>query len=66
MSIKSRVHEILQPDGVIDLVGADHIHNNIASAVVMHLEKHPSDKVDFQDLVDLIHQAKSKGSDENV
>ena len=65
-SIKSQVHEILQRDGVIELVGADHIHNNIASAVVMHLEKHPSDKVDFQDLLDLLHQAKSKGRDENV
>jgi SulP family sulfate permease len=65
-SIKSQVHEILQRDGVIDLVGADHIHNNIASAVVMHLEKHPSDKVDFQDLLDLLHQAKSQEGDENV
>ncbi len=65
-SLKSQVHEILQRDGVIDLIGADHIHNNIASAVVMHLQKHPSDKVDFQDLVDLIHQAKFKERDENV
>jgi anti-anti-sigma regulatory factor len=65
-SIKSQVNEILQRDGVIDIVGADHIHDSVPAAVAMHLQKHPSDRVDFQGLLDLLHQAKSKGSDENV
>jgi SulP family sulfate permease len=64
--VKSQVMAILQRDGVIDLIGADHIHDSVAAALGMHLKKYPSDRVDFQDLLDLLEKAKSKGSDENV
>jgi len=64
--VKPWVRSILQQDGVIDIIGADHIHDSVASAVTMHLEKFPSDQLDFQDLLDLLAEAKSKGIDENV
>ena len=41
--VKPQVMEILQRDGVIDLIGTDHIHDDIAAAVEMHLRKYPAD-----------------------
>ena len=41
--VKPQVMEILQRDGVIDLIGVDHIHDDIAAAVERHLAKHPVD-----------------------
>ncbi len=63
--VKPQVMDILQRDGVIDIIGADHIHDGVSAAVAMHLKKYPSDRKDFQDLLDLIDQAKSSRS-ENV
>jgi SulP family sulfate permease len=39
--VKPQVLDVLQRDGVIDAIGADHIHDNIADAVELHLSKHP-------------------------
>ncbi len=36
---KPQVLEVLQRDGVLDLIGADRIHPNIANAVSMHLRE---------------------------
>jgi high affinity sulfate transporter 1 len=41
--VKPQVREVLQRDGVIDLIGAEHIHDDIAAAVKMHLSKYPAD-----------------------
>jgi len=41
--VKPQVIEILQRDGVVDLLGSDHIHDDIAAAVEIHLRKHPAD-----------------------
>ena len=49
----------LEQDGVTDLVGSDHIHNIVAAAVEIHLKKYPSDESVFQDLKNLLDQAKS-------
>jgi anti-anti-sigma factor len=57
-SLKPRVAKILQPEGVIDLIGTDHIHASVPAALVMHLKNHPADRADFQDLIDLFNQAK--------
>jgi SulP family sulfate permease len=65
VNLKSAVTNILEKDGVIDLVGTDHIHDNIPIAVVRHLKKFPEDRVDFQDIVDLLEKSKSEGSVEN-
>jgi len=46
---KVQVIEVLQRDGVIDLIGADHIHADIAGAVKMHLAKYPSDKASSEE-----------------
>jgi SulP family sulfate permease len=62
VNLKSAVTNILEKDGVIDLVGTDHIHDNIPVAVVRHLKKFPADRVDFQDIVDLLEKSKSEGS----
>jgi len=64
--VKPWVRSILQQDGLIDIIGADHIHDSVASAVAMHLEKFPTDQVDFQDLLDLLAKTKLKGVDKNV
>ena len=39
--VKPQVLAILQRDGVIDAIGADHIHDDIAAAVELHVSKHP-------------------------
>ena len=39
--LKPQVLSILQRDGVIDMVGADHVHDDIAAAVEMHVGRHP-------------------------
>ena len=41
--VKSQVIDVLNRDGVVDLIGADHIHDDIAAAVEMHLRKHPAE-----------------------
>jgi high affinity sulfate transporter 1 len=41
--VKPQVMEVLQRDGVIDLIGAEHIHDDIAAAVKLHLSKHPAE-----------------------
>lgn len=41
--VKPQVMEVLKLDGVIDLIGADRIHDDIASAVAMHLDRYPGD-----------------------
>ena len=46
--VKPQVIEVLDRDGVIDLIGAEHIHDDIASAVELHLSKHPEDEVESQ------------------
>lgn len=58
-SVKPQVMEILERDGVVDLVGKDHIHSSIPSAVAMHLKKYPPEEGTFQDLIDLLNQTKS-------
>jgi len=64
-NLKTAVSNILEQNGAIDLVGTDHLHDNVPAAVVVHLKNYPTDRVDFQDLLDLINQAKSSRS-ENV
>jgi len=61
-SVKPQVLKILKLDGVVDIVGKDHIHSSVPGAVVVHLRKFPSDQVDFQDLLDLLDKTKPKGS----
>ena len=43
---KPQVLEVLQRDGVIELIGAEHIHDDIAAAVELHLSKHAPDTQD--------------------
>jgi len=45
--VKSQVREVLQRAGVVDLIGASHIHDDIAGAVIMHVRKHPEDAPDW-------------------
>jgi SulP family sulfate permease len=40
---KPQVLEVLQRDDVIDLIGAEHIHADIAAAVELHMSKHAPD-----------------------
>ena len=40
--LKPQVLNVLQRDGVVDLVGAEHIHHDIDAAVQLHLSRHPS------------------------
>jgi len=47
--LKPQVKEILQNDGVTELVGAEHIHDDIAAAVEMHLSMYPMDAPDSQE-----------------
>ncbi len=44
--LKPQVLEVLQKDGVVELIGAEHIHDDIASAVELHLSRYPVDAVD--------------------
>jgi len=61
--LKPQVSEILQKDGVIDLIGSEHIHNSVAAAVVTHLKKYPTDKAEFQDIEELLEKAQSSRSE---
>jgi len=61
-NLKTAVKHILEQNGTIELVGADHLHDNVPAAVVRHLKNFPADRVDFQDLEDLMNQAKSSRS----
>ena len=47
--LKPQVLEVLQRDDVIDLIGAEHIHDDIAAAVELHMSRHPVDGADSQD-----------------
>lgn len=48
--VKPQVLEVLQSAGVTDLVdGEGHIHEDIATAVELHLRKYPMDVQDIQD-----------------
>lgn len=42
--VKGPVLDVLQRDGVVDLIGVDRIHADIAEAVKAHLEKYPPTK----------------------
>ena len=42
--VKPQVLAVLQRDGVLDLIGTEHIHDDIVTAVNHHLSKHPVDK----------------------
>jgi sulfate permease, SulP family len=64
-SLKPRVMKILQQDGVVDLLGTDHTHDSLPSAVAVHLKKNPADQANFQDLLDLLAKAQSKVSNGN-
>jgi SulP family sulfate permease len=50
--LKPQVLEVLQRDNVIDLIGAEHIHDDIAAAVELHLSRHPVEAADAQDTLD--------------
>ena len=39
--VKPQVVEVLERDGFFDLVDRDHVHDNIAAAIEMHLARHP-------------------------
>ena len=41
--VKPEVLEVLQRDGALELIGADHIHANIDAAVYMYLSTHPTE-----------------------
>ena len=41
--VKPQVLEVLQRDGVVDLIGPERIHDDIAAAVKVHLSKYPQD-----------------------
>jgi MFS superfamily sulfate permease-like transporter len=42
--LKPQVLEVLHRDGVIDLLGSEHIHDDIAAAVKLHLSRYPVDE----------------------
>ena len=48
--LKPQVLEVLQRDGVIDQIGAEHIHDDIAAAVELHLSRHTPDSLGMLDL----------------
>ena len=54
--VKKPVMDILQRDGVIDLVGSDHIHDSVIAAVATHLKKYPSEDEQFQDIKELLEK----------
>ncbi len=39
--VKAQVFDVLERDGVIALIGPEHIHDDIATAVKMHMGNHP-------------------------
>jgi high affinity sulfate transporter 1 len=47
--LKPQVIEVLRRDGVIDMIGSEHIHDDLAAAVKLHLSKHPLDAPDAKD-----------------
>jgi high affinity sulfate transporter 1 len=47
--VKPQVIEVLDRDGVIDFIGTEHIHDDIASAVELHLSRYPEDAQDGSD-----------------
>jgi anti-anti-sigma regulatory factor len=47
--VKPQVLEVLQRDGVIDQIGDEHIHDDIAAAVELHLSRYAPDSLDMQD-----------------
>jgi SulP family sulfate permease len=47
--VKPQVMDVLQLDGVIDMIGAERIHADIAIAVELYLAKHPIETADSQD-----------------
>jgi len=47
--LKPQVLEVLKKDGVVELIGAEHIHDDIASAVELHLSRYPVDAPDGVD-----------------
>ena len=47
--VKPQVLEVLQRHGVIDLIGIEHIHDDIAAAVELHLSRYAPDSLDMQD-----------------
>ncbi len=61
--VKAAVMDILRRDGVIDLVGPDHIHDNVIAAVAMHLKRYPSEDEQFQDIKDLLEKKRAAGSE---
>ncbi len=44
--LKPQVLEVLERSDVIDFIGAEHIHDDIASAVELHLSRYPVDAPD--------------------
>jgi MFS superfamily sulfate permease-like transporter len=44
--VKPQVLAVLQRDDVIDAIGSDHIHHNIAAAVRLHVSRHSVDGAD--------------------
>jgi len=55
--VKPQVTEVLDRDGVIDFIGVEHIHDDIAAAVELHLSRYPGDAPDAQDGSDPKHPA---------
>jgi len=47
--VKPQVLEVLQRDGVIDQIGDEHIHDDIAAAVELHLSRYAPDSLDMLD-----------------
>jgi MFS superfamily sulfate permease-like transporter len=42
--VKPQVLDVLDRDDVIDLIGTEHIHDDIAAAVELHLSRYPLDE----------------------
>lgn len=61
--VKTPVMDILHRDGVIDLVGADHIHESVIGAVATHLKKYPSEDEQFQDIKELLEKKREVESE---
>ena len=40
--VKPQVLAVLQRDDVIDVIGSDHIHDDVAAAVRLHMSRHPA------------------------
>ncbi len=50
--VKPQVMEVLRLDGVVDVIGSDHIHDDVAAAVATHLKNFPMDMPASQDTPD--------------